>query len=58
MTDNSGLNYTFLFALGNERKRVRASQDLHVTRVLSFPIANKKIRNFNPYIYAKATFNP
>ena len=30
---------------------------LHATSVLSFPNANKKVY-FNPYIYAKATYNP
>ena len=34
-----------------------ALQDLHVTSVLSFPNANKKVY-VNPYIYAKATNNP
>ena len=33
-------------------------KDLHVTNVLSFPNANKKVYYFNPYIYAKATNNP
>ena len=41
------MQYTFLFALGNERKLI----DL-VKR--KFPNANKKV-HFSPYIYAKAT---
>ena len=36
---------------------IRASQDLHVNSILSFPNANKKVY-FNPYVYAKATNNP
>ena len=39
------------------RIEVHFFQDLHATRVLSFPNTNKKVY-FNPYIYAKATNNP